>query len=99
MPDTIKAHQWKDNPASITGSYNTVLMGDEFYISFMSDRSANTGIFASEEGTETALCSRGNFFILNGDWREQYEAVVDQGFDACKAIFDANQDKKSSWSS
>ena len=51
-------------------------------------------------GEETALVKDGCYLILNGDWREQYEAVFDEGYDACLKLYLQNKDTyRSSWSS
>ena len=50
---------------------------------------------ARNDAPETALV-RGDgldadFRILMGDWREQYEALVPQGWEVCLAFFEANR--------
>lgn len=82
-------------------SNNEVLKGDGFYVSFTSTGALSfMSFFASDgNGPETALCKGGKFYILNGDWRKKYEALVPHGFKACKQLFDDNQHAKSSWSS
>ena len=78
---------------------NLVLEGKGFALSYNPDTSF-LGIFASDEGgsDETALIKEDTYYILNGDFREEYEAVFEQGFDACLAVFKAHPDKVSSWS-
>jgi hypothetical protein len=49
-------------------------------------------------GEETALCKDDQYFILNGDFRKEYEALIDKGFKACKKFFDDHEEDKSSWS-
>ncbi len=87
----------------VTEQGNVILEREGFYISYNSmvdTYSATIPCFTSDEGMdETALCSNRGFFILNGDFRQNYEALVDQGFDACYEFYLVNQDKcGSSWS-
>lgn len=48
---------------------------------------------------ETALVKDGEYYILNGDFRDQYQSIADQGFKECITVFLSNQKCKSSWSS
>ena len=65
------------------GSENFLLRGEGFYISY----NANPGIpfmgsvalGSDDGGPETALCHDGDFFILNGDYRETYEKLAPVG--------------------
>ena len=79
---------------------NLICEGEGFYVSFKRDLSKFGSFFDSDNGQpETALVKGEKFFILNGDWRYQYEDLVPKGWKACKAFFDANSEtKKSSWS-
>jgi hypothetical protein len=36
--------------------------------------------------------------ILSGDWRDQYEALVDQGYEACETFYKEHIEHRSSWS-
>lgn len=69
------------------------LDGDSFFISYNPDTSqlgvnALTGIdYAGDEPRETALCNWAAILILNGDWRQQYEDRVDEGYDACYQFY------------
>jgi len=85
-----------------TGGGNIVLEADGFRISY-NDFTSNSEFwipsFASDEGQpETAICVDGKYYILNGDFRKEYESLVPQGLDACMKFFEANIDKESSWS-
>ena len=84
------------------GGTNCVLSCDEFYISFNPDLNATIfgSIFESDNGgCETALCKDDNFYILNGDYRIQYEKLFTQGFNACKRFYDQQSAySDSSWS-
>lgn len=70
-----------------SGSYNSVLDGGDFYISY-AETAAMGGWAGDGDGIETALCKDGHFHILNGDYREQYEKLLPDGFDACKRFYD-----------
>lgn len=59
------------------------------------------------DGSETALVNvpygsdygvPTTYYILLGDWREKYTAVIDKGYEACLEIYKKNQEYKSSWS-
>lgn len=79
-----------------------------FYISYLPGNTSRLGSAFGSDGPEgeTALVDREghlnqfgfSYFILNGDHREQYRALIDQGFDACYRYFINNQHLKSSWS-
>lgn len=60
--------------------------GKGFFISYAIAGSGPTG-------DETALVHKNNYYILNGDWREEYRPLVKKGYKACKALFDANKDE------
>lgn len=82
-------------------SNNSILEGDGFFISFLP---ANNGLnqlmpgFASDDGSdETAIIKDGNYYILNGDFREQYLMLVPHGFEKCLAFYNENINKQSSW--
>lgn len=87
---------WKLAP---TGNY--IADGDGFFVSY---RPTNTGPLGgtiadcdTDEG-ETAIVKQREYYILNGDHREAYGPLITDGFDACKAYFDAHPDLVSSWS-
>jgi len=45
---------------------------------------------------ETALCFPGNdglttFWILKGDWRDEYARIVDKGLEACKKFYNSQE--------
>lgn len=82
------------------------LAGDGFFISYnprtdLLGSDPNTGIsYAGNEPRETALCNWAATLILNGDWRQQYEDRVDQGYDACYQFYLAKKAiYGSTWSS
>jgi len=77
-----------------TGPGNYTLQGDGFYISYAADTSSN--IFGSpDDGPETALVKGDNFLILRGDWRNEYEALINDcplyGYEACVAFWKSKQ--------
>jgi hypothetical protein len=65
---------------------------------------ALSGLELSNDLAETALCGRhlgitNPFFILNGDFRKEYEGIIDQGWDACYAFWLSQaEEHKSNWS-
>jgi hypothetical protein len=82
-------------------SGNMVLQGEGFMISHAT--AAGLGIlafFRGDDGTdETAIVAGGQYFILNGDYREVYEELAPKGLAACMAFFNENkEDNASSWS-
>ena len=90
---------WKKNELSVTG--NLLLNAKDFYISYASGESLSIfGAMSSDEGSsETALCKDGDFYILNGDYRNEYEKLVTLGFDECLKFHNEQKKfNKSSWS-
>lgn len=63
---------------------NDVIRGKGFYISYIKAGSGPTG-------DETALVYKGKFYILNGDWQEEYKKLIPKGYKACKKLFDDNK--------
>ena len=93
----MKTDRWIKREAG-----NIVLRGKGFFISFrngMLPVPAGLAFFASDDGKhETALVKDGQFFILNGDYRQDYEKLIDSGWTSCKEFFDKHSNHKSSWS-
>lgn len=75
----------------INGTKNEVIRGNGFYVSYAKTSSGDTE-------DETALCYKGDYFILNGDHRKQYKKIIKKGYRECKKYFKDNSDQKSSWS-
>lgn len=73
---------------------NTIYQGDGFHISFNS-RSAH--VFG-DVTTALVPADHSVFYILNGDHREKYMALMPDGFEACFAYFLSNQDKRNTFS-
>lgn len=70
-----------------------------FHISYNPDASSGVSMWAPDDlGAETAVVVDDYFFILNGDWRKQYEPLVEKGLDACLEFFAAHLEHASSWS-
>lgn len=74
---------------------NQTLEGDGFYVSYNKDTHA-THLFTElgnqlggdlKDGEETALCKDGKYAILSGDFREDYEKLIDEGWEACYKFF------------
>lgn len=87
------------NPKVGIADENHVLKKENFYISYNPKPCATLPGFASDGGgDETAIVKDGKFYILNGDFRKEYEELVDQGFDACYNFFKSKPELKSSWS-
>jgi len=81
---------------------NEVLDGGDFYISY-ANTSGGPGFMRGDgDGIETALRrkdGRDGWMILNGDYRAQYEKLMDQGYDACKRFYEQQSaHADSSWS-
>ena len=78
---------------------NEVMMGDGFYVSYNPNTKSTPLAKVVDEllsllvgeggGEETALyCKKDdNFYILDGDFREGYKDLIQQGFESCKAYF------------
>ena len=84
-------------------SNNEVLSGDDFYISWLQDTSSlgiSSWVGDDNNKGETALCKDGDYFILNGDFRKEYEKYFDEGFESCKKnVYDKMKKTNSScWS-
>jgi len=78
---------------------NYLLQGRNFYISYQPNAFNGIGMFrADNNSAETALCKDGKFFILNGDFRKQYEELFPKGYRALKKFYNDNINLKSSWS-
>lgn len=82
------------------GAKNLTLDGNGFYISYNSGASL---ILPDSPDGETALCipdsgKMNPYYILKGDFRTEYEALVPKGLEACMEFFNSQSDKISSWS-
>lgn len=92
--------EWKD----AREGHNLTLHGEGFYISYLTpnamSRKYGWGASDDEEIGETALVWEKPWSckILNGDFRKEYEEVIDQGYDVCLELFNSKHDFRSSWS-
>ena len=82
---------------------NEVLEGKGFHISYNASPCVGMSSWASDGGSdETALVNHKGkrvFYILNGDFRKQYEKLIDKGYKACKKFYNDNKEEfDSSWS-
>ena len=80
-------------------SSNMILHGDGFYISYATGAGlGRIGLFTGDNSSdETALVIDGEYYILNGDFRKDYEKLVEEGAEACLSFF-KKRDNVSSWS-
>ena len=87
-----------------TGNGNEVLSGKGFFISYNSNPGEGLSMFQGDGGSdETALVNYNDpdneYRILNGDFREEYQAIIDQGFEVCLELYNKfNDTHGSSWS-
>lgn len=65
---------------------NSLTHGDGFHISY---NDTDIGIY-KDVTTALVFGDMQNFYILNGDHRKAYSAIIGQGFDACMDYFKAN---------
>lgn len=94
--------------ANLFGRKNYILKGGNpeteefFYLSYNPDPGSGFEMFQGDNGSsETALYTRvdDKFRILNGDFREEYEAAFPSGVDACLEVYNKHKaEKRSSWS-
>ena len=88
----------------LTERGNELLEGDGFYISYNSNPGGGISLFQGDNNSdETALVKEDDpdnkFRILNGDFREQFEAIIECGFEDCLALYNKlSGDHDSSWS-
>ena len=83
---------------------NELLESDGFYISYNSDPGMGFSFLQGDnKSDETALVKEDDtdnqFRILNGDFREEFEAIIECGFEECLALYNKlSGDHDSSWS-
>ena len=103
--------KWETIKNSFTGlEYNNmILQGKDFYLSYNPDTKRSKvgnamdsliNMFSGKDdgGEETALCKDDIFYILNGDFRKEYEKLFPKGFKGCKKFFDSKKKYQSSFS-
>lgn len=94
--------KWEKMPAPHT---NEIMQCDGFSISYNPNPGATIFSFRGDNGCdETALiieeggAAKPFYFILNGDFRKEYEAVADD-LSKCLEFYDSKKDEhRSSWS-
>lgn len=91
---------WQWNPSIFGIGGNAILQCEGFSISYNPHPGQGLSIFESDDGgPETALIVNDKFFILNGDWRTQYEELIPKGVEACLQFYRDHADAhRSSWS-
>lgn len=73
------------------------LDGENFHISYiphtdqLTPHEITNVLLAGEQERETSLCREAAHFILQGDWRTQYEDRIDEGYDACYQFYQARK--------
>ena len=92
---------------------NIVLSHKDYYVSYNPDTGAEPAALgltlianilttgrSFEDGEETALKDKktGEWYILKGDFRKEFEAAFPKGIDALIAVYEKNKDKRSEWS-
>lgn len=77
---------WKDDLSETDAISRYRMYGDGFVVSHV------IGWQGMTEVNETALFKHENYFVLEGDWKKQYEPLIDKGFEACKAFYDENKE-------
>jgi hypothetical protein len=95
-------HRWEKILTKINEIMHAsfVLHGDGFAISYNpSCRAGDANFYHGFDDKETAIVKDDEYFILNGDHRKEYEALISKGFEACKKYYDSHQDQRSMWSS
>lgn len=81
--------------------------GDDFFVSYNPDTTRShvselltelaNGLGGDvRDGEETALVKRNpngihTYSILSGDWRKEYEQLIDKGYEACYEFFKSQQ--------
>ena len=75
-----------------------ILLYSQDKIFFISYNSTNNVVMPTswqfDNGSdETVLYSDGEHFILNGDFRSDYEKIIDKGFDTCMQFYLSKRDK------
>lgn len=79
---------------------NSVIRGKGFFVSYNPNTASSGKVWQGSSLTETALCKPGKYYVLDGDFRKQYEELIDKGWKACKKFYDDNKELyDSKWSS
>lgn len=101
--------KWKQQQ----GRNNQTLTAEDFYISYnpatgddelgslitMLGNAISPDELSMRDGEETALRGPDRaWYILEGDFRKEYEEAFPKGFEACLQVYKANISKRSNWS-
>ena len=72
---------------------------DTCYVSFNANPCKDIDIFRSDMlGAETALCIDGQYFVLNGDYRDEFTTAANQNITTCVDVYERNKVHRSTWS-
>jgi len=84
-----------------TGKGNEIMDCGDFYISYNREPLKGTILASDDESDETALSKDGNYYILNGDFRETYRELLHPGgWEECFEYYKILKEEfGSSWSS
>ena len=85
----------------VTGRANQVLrLTESCFVSYNPNPCQGIRILEGDNSSEeTALCIDGEYFILNGDFRGQYETAASVDVASCVDVYENNKEFRSSWSS
>ena len=92
---------WIKNSSDGFSTTNFTLKGKGFLISYNPYTGGIFQAFAGDNGigsAETAIIHKNKFYILNGDFRKEYEKRIDKGYKCCKEFFNSKKEFESSWS-
>ena len=60
-----------------------ITLNDDLYLSYNPNPAKETALFdlilGFESEAETAICLDGSFYILNGDWLDEFENAYEEG--------------------
>lgn len=85
--------EWTDS-----GMGNLLAVGDGFKISYRGDARSLGTTFSGDCDDETAILHDRKYYILNGDFRAEYSALIPHGYAACLAFFLSKPELRSTWS-
>lgn len=74
---------------------NYIIAGDNYLLSYTP---CTSGFFGGGGLEETAIRYHDTWFILNGDFRKEYEQLIKKGIEECINFFMAHKDFWSEWS-
>lgn len=86
--------EFKQNPFGD----NAIAKGEGFAISYNPCPAPGTPFASDTGGPETAIVYGSKYYVLNGDFREEYKALIPFGVQACINFFLDRPALHSSWS-